>query len=127
MKWVRSSYYPSYKSELCEELEAIKKKLAQNPENKKLAIYLRSLQERITGSKYNNAIKKEELDKGIYYRVGSIKYYHYYVGHYDPEVYKKQMKDYRNHKRKSRPNGRKWCKVPVSNYHLLVAKKRSHQ
>jgi hypothetical protein len=122
-KWVRSSYFPSYKSESCNELESVKKRLAQDPQNKYLVTRVESLQERITGTKYNKSIKRENLDKRIHYRVRSVKYFHYYVGHYDPEVYKKQMVDYRNHKRQSRPNGRKWFKVPLSSYHLLMAKK----
>lgn len=36
---------------------------------------------------------------------------HPYVGHYDEEKYKKAMEKYRNGKLKSRPNGRRWCKV----------------
>jgi hypothetical protein len=122
-KWVRSSYFPSYKSESCNELESVKKRLAQDPQNKYLVTRVESLQERITGTKYNKSIKRENLDKRIHYRVRSVKYFHYYVGHYDPEVYKKQMVEYRNQKRQSRPNGRKWCKVPLSSYHLLMAKK----
>jgi len=40
-------------------------------------------------------------------------YYYYYVGHYSPEKYEKEMKDFRKGKRKSRPNGRIWHEVPV--------------
>jgi Ni/Co efflux regulator RcnB len=123
-KWVRSGgYYPSYSSKLCNELESVKKRLAQDPQNKQHVLRMKSLQERITGIKYNKSIKRENLDKQIHYRVRSVKYFHYYVGHYDPEMYRRRMEDYRNHKRQSRPNGRKWCKVPVSKYYLLVAKK----
>jgi hypothetical protein len=36
---------------------------------------------------------------------------HPYVGHYNSEKYKKAMEKYKSGKLKSRPNGRKWCKV----------------
>ena len=52
---------------------------------------------------------------GIYPRYGVRKYYYDYVGHYSPEKYEKEMKDFRNGSRKSRPNGRIWHKVPVKN------------
>ena len=124
-KWVRSSYYPCYKSKLCNELESVKRKLARDPQNKKLHLYMKTFQERVTGIKYNKSIRRENLDKLIHYKVRSIKYYHYYVGHYDSEVYKKCSEDYKNRMRKSRPNGRKWCKVPMSKYYLL-GKEISH-
>jgi hypothetical protein len=41
----------------------------------------------------------------------STKYYHYYIGHYDKEKYKERMKKYKEHKIKSRPNGRTWCHI----------------
>jgi hypothetical protein len=36
---------------------------------------------------------------------------HPYIGHYDEEKYKKAMEKYRSRRLKSRPNGRRWCKV----------------
>lgn len=36
---------------------------------------------------------------------------HPYIGHYGEEKYKKAMEKYKSGKLKSRPNGRKWCKV----------------
>ena|SRR5215210_4369196 len=36
---------------------------------------------------------------------------HPYIGHYDEEKYKKAMEKYKNGRLKSRPNGRRWCKV----------------
>jgi hypothetical protein len=36
---------------------------------------------------------------------------HPYIGHYDAEKYKKAMEKYRSGELKSRPNGRRWCKV----------------
>lgn len=39
---------------------------------------------------------------------------HPYVGHYDEEKYKKAMEKYRSGRIRSRPNGRRWCKVRFS-------------
>jgi hypothetical protein len=36
---------------------------------------------------------------------------HPYIGHYDEDKYKKAMEKYKNGRLKSRPNGRRWCKV----------------
>ena len=55
------------------------------------------------------------VKSGIDPRYDSRKYYYYYVGHYSPEKYKKEMEDFRNGTRKSRPNGRIWHEVPVTN------------
>jgi hypothetical protein len=38
-------------------------------------------------------------------------FWHLYIGHYDAEKYKKAMEKYKRGKLKSRPNGRRWCKV----------------
>src|SRR5215211_4147924 len=36
---------------------------------------------------------------------------HPYIGHYDEEKYKKAMEKYRSGRLKSRPTGRRWCKI----------------
>ncbi len=36
---------------------------------------------------------------------------HPYIGHYDEVKYKKAMEEYKRGGLKSRPNGRRWCKV----------------
>jgi hypothetical protein len=38
-------------------------------------------------------------------------FWHLYIGHYDAEKYKKAMEKYKMGRLKSRPNGRRWCKV----------------
>ena len=38
-------------------------------------------------------------------------FWHLYIAHYDAEKYKKAMKKYKLGMLKSRPNGRRWCKV----------------
>jgi hypothetical protein len=45
------------------------------------------------------------------WRVTYGPFWHFYIGHYDPEKYKKAMDDYKKGKLKSRPNGRQWHKV----------------
>lgn len=37
--------------------------------------------------------------------------WHLYIGHYDAKKYKKAMEKYKSGRLKSRPNGRRWCKV----------------
>ena len=50
--------------------------------------------------------------------IGTKKYIHYYVGHYDAKKYKEQMDRYKKGKLISRPNGRKWCSVKGSGFGL---------
>jgi hypothetical protein len=64
------------------------------------------------------------------WRVAYGPFWHFYIGHYDAEKYKKAMEKYKKGGLKSRPNGRRWCKVrykPVngeaqSDLALLMAK-----
>jgi len=121
-RWVKSSYYPKYESEICERLQMAEATVAERPENEKLSTYIRSVRKKVKGFRYRKGVKGQDIDKNSVYRVSSDKYWHYYIGHYDSKKFMEQMNDYRNGKRKSRPNGRKWCKVPMSKYYLLVAK-----
>lgn len=102
-RWVKSSYYPKYASEY---------------------IICPGLREQVTGSKYRgqplkhlflkhlDGVVEEEQDKEQIYKITPhSRYYHYYIGHYDKEKCNEQMIKYREHKIKSRPNGRKWCYV----------------
>jgi hypothetical protein len=51
---------------------------------------------------------------GVYRgKVLGEKQWHFYMGHYDKEAFRNQMVDYRYSKRKSRPNGRKWCMLKI--------------
>jgi hypothetical protein len=45
------------------------------------------------------------------WRVSYGPFWHFYIGHYDAEKYRKGMDDYKEGKLKSRPNGRRWCKI----------------
>jgi hypothetical protein len=44
-------------------------------------------------------------------RVSYDRYGIFYIRHYSPEVYQKQMEKYRSHQLKSRPNGQKRCYI----------------
>lgn len=128
-RWVRSSYRPKYFSELCESLHYFEILLSVSPSKKdeeiqvgtslrltkdmipiemKLGDYVATARVRISGSRYSQEINDRDA-----YRVRSKKkYHHYYIGHYDPAKYLKEMTAYRKGERKSRPNGRVWCKLP---------------
>jgi hypothetical protein len=64
------------------------------------------------------------------WRVTYGPFWHFYIGHYDAERYKKGMDDYKKGKLKSRPNGRRWCKIRYnrakgeaqSDLHILMAR-----
>jgi hypothetical protein len=158
-RWVRSSYYPKFHSEVCDSLEMAERRLSINPDNKesiisvgsrnptkpmrlmKLGVYFNGIKKRVRGNRYmfvkrditdkrlgykvssneywHVNVKKDFTNKNPYYRVSSRKYWHYYVGHYDSIKYENQMIKYKERRRKSRPNGRKWCKVKLSNYHFF--------
>jgi len=51
-------------------------------------------------------------DKKSLIRVTYGNYPCLYIGHYDKEKYNEQMIRYRQGMIKSRPNGRRWCKLP---------------
>jgi hypothetical protein len=56
-------------------------------------------------------------------------FWHLYIAHYDSKKYKEAMKKYKMGRLKSRPNGRRWCKVrynrangqPQSDLEILMA------
>jgi hypothetical protein len=93
-RWIRSSYYPKYVSLYIE------------------CPYPR-FGEEVTGSEYigeaepYSGVEREPVKEP--YKVLGRKRIAYYIGHYDSKKYHQQMKDYRAKRRKSRPNGRKWC------------------
>jgi hypothetical protein len=56
--------------------------------------------------------KGEEPTKSVdRWRVTYGPFWHFYIGHYDTEKYKKGMDIYKRGKLKSRPDGRRWCKI----------------
>lgn len=123
MRWVRSSYYPSTASVMVILLEEAESKLRDNPGDEQTKARVAYLRHKVRGTRYwgedargeidRNAILDDETKKTAY-RVQSKQYKHPYVGHYDSSKYKQEMIDYKNGKRKSRPNGRTWCKIQTT-------------
>jgi hypothetical protein len=114
VRWVRSSYYPKVASIYVMEVKALEKRLRSDPNNEDLQSRYNSCREHVRGYKYRRMEEINTLDKQSIYRVSSSKRWYTYMGHYDKDVYKKQMANYRNGMRKSRPNGRTWCKLKDS-------------
>ena len=98
-------------------LQRAEKELAKNPNDKRCYAQVVRLRQTVTGTHFRGRNKKGLIiineDEGCNdpYKTRSGKYYYDYFGHYDPEKYKQEMRDYKSGKRKSRPNGRKWCKI----------------
>jgi hypothetical protein len=88
-RWVRSSYYPQYASVKCSRLEEEEEqKLAKNLNDKKARASVNYFRTLVRGNKYRGDREHEIVDKKSIYRVNSDKkYYHYYIGHYDPDKY----------------------------------------
>jgi hypothetical protein len=91
--------------------------LKKDPNNLALRASLESFKSRVVGNKFRGKSTKllirqdnetETLDKRSLYKAT---YGKYKVGHYDKEKYKEQMNRYRRGIIKSRPNGRRWCKL----------------
>ena len=123
-RWVKSSYYPMYASKRCAFLNMLEYRLSVDPSNATVRYQIGRIREDIRGDHYRGDSKyflpghdkkedKEYFDKSTAYRLSSFKFYYDYVGHYSPEKYEKEMNDFRQGKRKSRPNGRIWHKIPV--------------
>jgi hypothetical protein len=100
----------------CSRLEEEEQKLAKDPNDENARAYVDYFRKRIRGNRYRGDRKYEVVDKKSVYMVISDRYYHYYIGHYDPDKYREQMIKYRNGERKSRSNGRRWCKLRLSSY-----------
>jgi hypothetical protein len=118
VRWVRASYYPRYSSIDILEVEQKREELAKDPENKEIQSWLNQFGNGFSGNRYWGHVRPtplglSEMRKQNFYRVITRKYYCYYFGHYDAEKQRQQMINYRSGKRRSRPNGRKWCKVSV--------------
>jgi hypothetical protein len=113
-----------YVSESCAILEGLEHRLSKDPDNASTKDNIKALRKNIRGNHYRGDSEyyltghdgkedREYFDKNTAYRISSHKYFYYYVGHYSPKKYKKEMEDFKNGKRKSRPNGRIWHKIPV--------------
>jgi hypothetical protein len=88
LRWVRSSHY-------C---------LIEIPHQKP-----QRLKKQITNPVVGKDQEPTKLEDRFRHTYGP--FWHLYIGHYDAEKYKEAMKEYRAGRLKSRPNGRRWCKV----------------
>ena len=108
-RWVRSSYYPKYASASRIRLEEEIAKLEKNPHDPTQKKYVKFFRTLVTGSRYRGEEANKLFDRAACYRVFTQKYFKYYVGHYDKKRYEEHMKEFKEKKRKSKPNGRRWC------------------
>jgi hypothetical protein len=122
-RWVKSTYYPQYNSIAVTMMQIWSEKHAKNPDDKKAQATYKVWSVKVKGNRYrgehktgliNSANVTQDFDKISCYRITYGKYLQYYVAHYDPEKYEKQMTDYRAGRRKSRPNGRRECKLRIN-------------
>jgi len=138
-RWVRKSFYPQHRSIEINVYEFFLKKLQEDPSDSHAQHMVSIRKPYIRGKKYRgkpkylikkyDSDKDNDFDKEECYRVHTRKYYYFYVGHYDKVLYQKQKKDYELKKRKSKPYGRKWCKLPIEdeiyyNTKEIVSEKR---
>jgi hypothetical protein len=104
-------YYPKYCTADAILLDLYDKAINMNPNSPEVPGYLSSIEhikKKFKGSKYRGDEKKDLFDRQTCYHK-LYRYRYDYIGHYDSEKYKKEMEDFKAGKRKSRPNGRKWC------------------
>jgi hypothetical protein len=125
-RWVESQYYPQFVSLDIDMFEDLKERVKKNPDNITLQARVKIFEKKVKGKRYSGPkkkflIKQEDdesmKDKKDYYRVTYKKYYYYYIGHYNKEIYNKNMERYRKGEIKSRPNGRIWHKVHENDYY----------
>jgi hypothetical protein len=99
-----------------------RKRHMENPDDEKVKATYLVWSQKIRGNRYRgehltgltgSLNVQQDFDKRSCYRVTYEKYLQYYVAHYDPKRYQKQMKDYKAGIRKSRPNGRQECKLRI--------------
>jgi hypothetical protein len=90
-------------------LEQVLARLEENPKDISLMKQLDYWRTHVRGDRYRLNEAKKLFDREACYKVFTRKYIKYYVGHYDKERYKEHMKQFMEKKRKSKPNGRRWC------------------
>jgi hypothetical protein len=91
---------------------------SSNLQDQRNVSYINYHKQKVTGKKYRGPSKKHllsqetEFDKNEYFRVRTTKKFYIYIGHYDKNLYKKQKEEHQQGERKSKPTGRRWCKLP---------------
>jgi hypothetical protein len=93
-----------------------------NPDDEKAEATYLALNRKIRGNTYrgehligltDSLNVPQDFDKRSCYRVTYGKYLQYYVAHYDPKKYQRQKRDYKAGRLKSKPNGRRECKLRI--------------
>ena len=116
-RWVDSTYFPKYASLSVIMFEESLQALSEKPHdagNSSRHNYWKSM---VRGNAYRDTSEGKPPEerqipyRGSWFRVTYARYSQYYVAHYDSNKYKKQLIDYKLGKRKSRPNGRRECKL----------------
>jgi hypothetical protein len=121
-RWVESIYFPKYWSVAVISLEESCKALRENQHDEGNRSRFKRWKSVVKGNVYRDtseghlmtSFSEDERhipDRESWYRVTYGRYWQYYVAHYDPNKYKKQMIDYKDGRRRSRPNGRRECKI----------------
>jgi hypothetical protein len=105
---VHSTWQPTTSSRACNSLEEALEKLAKSPKDKRLKREVEFRRQFVSGTRYGSIWEHDLPDV---YRVRSGKTDHYYVGHYNSELYAEQKKEYEEGQRKSKPSGRTWCYI----------------
>lgn len=121
-RWVRNSYYPKLEALEISVYETKLEQLKRNPSDSYAQRVVNIRKSFIRGKRYRGKSTKhliqeteDNFDKEECYRVHTDRYYYFYIGHYDKDLYQKQKEDYELKKRKSKPTGRKWCKLKLPN------------
>jgi hypothetical protein len=103
-------------------LEDSRKAVRENPHDADNSSRLRRWKSVVKGDVYRGPSEKHLLSRSAederqipegkpWFRVTYGRYWQYYVAHYDPDKYKEQITNYKAGRRRSRPNGRRECKV----------------
>ena len=130
---VESTYYPQFGSVAVSNMQCWCDRHAKNPDDENLAAMYQLWSNKIKGNRYrgehligltDSLNVPQDFDRGSCYRVIYGKYLQYYFAHYDPKKYQKQMKDYKAGRRKSKPNGRRECKLRINRDLKSVAMKK---
>ena len=115
---VESTYFPKYSSINVIMLEVSRKAMIENPHDASNRSRFNHWKSVVKGNVYRDTSEGHLLtrlsederqipDRKSWFRVTYARYWQYYVTHYDPDKYKEQMIDYKEGRRRSRPNGRR--------------------
>jgi hypothetical protein len=122
-RWVESTYYPQFESIAVGMKQFWSERYTKNPGDKKAKATYKVWSLKVKGNRYrgehltgltDSLNVPHDFDKRSCYRVTYGRYLQYYVAHYDPMKYQNQMEDYKAGRRRSRPNGRRECKLRIN-------------